>query len=219
MLRILWELLMPWICQSLRTLGKKHSWLWFLHKFHAFATSSRSVPWKAGSHLAQFVPCSPLYKVCGTSECGAVIYLYELCQEKTKQKNLWILVCSFQLAPFPKSPVSHLFSVFAVSFISSFPFPASHQFVVVLTIFNFRSLQNPFYICSDSCHFCQISSRISSLLVVLVLLLVVLLLVVVAFRTDLLLFLFGFIQSFSLNLFISVNFPVLRLNCFLLFYF
>lgn len=141
---------------------------------------------------------------------------------KTK-KHRWILVRSFQLAPFPKSPASHLFSVLTVSFISSFPFPASHQFVVVLTIFNFRSLQNPFYICSDSCHFCQISSRISSLLVVLVLLLVllvvVLLVVVVAFRTDLLLFLFGFIQSFSLNLFISLNFPVLRLNCFLLFYF
>lgn len=214
---MLWELLMPWICQSLRTLGKKHSWLWFLHKFYAFATSPQC-PTEGrqplGPVCAMFPTAQGLWDLrmwC----CDLPVWALP---GKT-EKHRWILVCSFQLAPFPKSPASYLFSVLAVSFISSFPFPASHQFVVVLTIFNFRSLQNTFYICSDSRHFCQISSRISSFLVVLVLLLVVLLVVAVDFRTDLLLFLFGFIQSFSLNLFISLNFPVLRLNCFLLFHF
>lgn len=72
----------------------------------------------------------------------------------------WIVACSPQKAPFLEAPAAPIFFIRAVSFVSSFPFSASHQFVNVLLIFNFGSLHKPFCIFSDSCHFCHISSWI-----------------------------------------------------------
>lgn len=60
----------------------------------------------------------------------------------------------------PKAPATPSFFIYAVAFITSFPFSASHQFAIVIIIFNFWSLQTPFCIFSDSCRFCQISSWI-----------------------------------------------------------
>lgn len=63
-------------------------------------------------------------------------------------------------SPFPEAPAAPIFSIYAVSFITSFPFSASYQLVTVLFILNFWPLQNPSCIFSDSHCFCPITSWI-----------------------------------------------------------